>query len=131
VVGAPASPANLTGFGLTVAHLVIGAAYWAAKLVQIRQGRARPPGIARFDTVRRVLVGLLVVGLVLIVAVALTAAPADWLAGAVLLVVAAAEHVNYFHWQLMHDNPADLRRLFRMRRLSRSHLRSEVEPGRR
>ncbi len=94
VVGAPASPANVTGFALTVPHLVVSAAYWAAKLVQIRRGWARPPGIARFDTVRRVLVGLLVVGLVVIVTVAVTAPPATWLAGAPGAISGVATRVH-------------------------------------
>lgn len=40
-----------------------------------------------------------------------------WGAGAWLF--AAAEHVNYFHWQLMHQKAADFRWLARHRRLKR------------
>ena len=43
-----------------------------------------------------------------------------------LFVLAVAEYVNYFHWQLMYDNRADIRRLVRTGRLCRSHLYADL-----
>ena len=41
--------------------------------------------------------------------------------------LAAAEYINYFHWQLMYDNRADLRRLFRTGRAARAHLGRDLK----
>jgi hypothetical protein len=46
--------------------------------------------------------------------------------GVVLVALAVAEHVNYFYRQLMHDTRADLRRLWRTRRLHPSHLNIDL-----
>lgn len=55
----------------------------------------------------------------------------DGVLGASLLVLAVLEHVNYFHVQLMHDTRSDLRRLWRSKRLRKSHLARDLASYRR
>jgi hypothetical protein len=124
---APATAANLGGFALFALHLAVGASYWLAKGRQLRAGRPEPPGIGVFRRLRLACEAGLVVGLVVIAFGAIAAVSwSAWLPGALLYGLAAAEYVNYFHWQLMYDNPADLRRLRRTRRLHRSHLHADL-----
>jgi hypothetical protein len=54
----------------------------------------------------------------------------SWVPGLLLYGLAVAEYVNYFHWQLMHDTRADLRRLLRTGRLQRSHLYADLRETR-
>ena len=103
--------ANLAAYGLVATHLVVGATYWAAKAHQLHDGLDLPVLAHLLDPTRRVLAGGLAIGLVVILATAPTQPPSSWLAAVPLWLLAAAEHVNYFHWQLMYDNRADLRRL--------------------
>lgn len=124
---APMSAANAVGYGLAAAHLVIGALYWAAKLRQLGAGLSRPLLTGVFRWLRPVCAVGLAAGLV-VIATALAGRPRgiDVVPGAVLYGLAAAEYVNYFQWQLMHDTRADLRRLLRTRRLRRSHLYEDI-----
>jgi hypothetical protein len=57
--------------------------------------------------------------------------PAQAVPGLCFAALAVAEHVNYFHRQLMYDNAADLRWLVRHRRLRRSHLAVDLGHDRR
>lgn len=124
---APVSAANLVGSALFALHLAVGASYWLVKGGQLRAGRAEPQGIGVFRRLRFGCQAGLVAGLVVIVFGVITAASwSAWLPGALLYGMAAAEYVNYFHWQLMYDNRADLRRLRHTRRLHRSHLHTDL-----
>ena len=124
---APATTANLGGFALFALHLAVGASYWLVKGGQLRAGRAEPTGMEVFRRLRLVCAAGLVAGLVAIVFGAITAVSwSAWLPGALLYGLAVAEYVNYFHWQLMYDNGADLRRLRRTKRLHRSHLHADL-----
>lgn len=122
---ADTSPTNLVAYGLVAAHLVAGAGYWAAKVHQVRHGHDRPALAHLLEPARRVLAAGLVVGLIVIVASIPGQPPSSWLASVPLWLLAAAEHVNYFHWQLMYDNRADLRRL-RSSGLVRPHARIDA-----
>jgi hypothetical protein len=127
VRGAPATKPNLSGFALFALHLAVGASYWLVKGGQLRAGRSEPSGIGVFRWLRLACQAGLVAGLLVIAFGAITATSwSAWLPGALLFGLAAAEHVNYFHWQLMYDNRADLRRLRRTRRLHRSHLHGDL-----
>jgi hypothetical protein len=120
---APAGPANLAGFTLFALHLVIGASYWVVKYRQLGAGLTEPPGIRIFRWLRLGCEVGLVVGLpVVVVGVLAEDSWSGWVPGVLLFGLAAAEYVNYFHWQLMYDNRADLRRLLRSGRPRRSHL---------
>lgn len=48
LTGLPATWPNLTGFTLFAVLLIQGAAYWAAKLGQLRTRRPHPRGLAAF-----------------------------------------------------------------------------------
>lgn len=96
--------------------LAQGALYWKLKLDSVLTGQERfVPRAHLFRSWSRVNPwGLGLVGLV--VAVGRTLVPGSPpVVGCTVafLALAFAEHVNYFHWQLMHDTRADLRRLFR------------------
>ncbi|WBQ07576.1 multidrug transporter [Kribbella sp. CA-293567] len=124
---APAAPANLAGFTLFALQLVVGASYWLVKGHQVRSGLTEPPGIGVFRWLRLgcelgLVFGLVVVGFGVLAADSWS----DWLPGVLLFALAVAEYVNYFHWQLMYDNRADIRRLVRTGRLRRSHLYADL-----
>lgn len=110
--------------------LVQGAAYWRIKQLQV-QGRARSaplPGWRAFALLRRTGPALLAVGAACWAAPwALGAAGVDVAVGATLWLLAVLEHVNYFHYQLMHDTRSDWRRLRRTRRLRRSFLSLDLD----
>jgi hypothetical protein len=97
----PASPANLTGLGLLVLFLVEGAGYWAAKVVQLDRGLRLPPGIAVFARLRAANLVLLAAGLAVVAAAAVRNPGATAWPGLGFWLAALAEHVNYFHLQLM------------------------------
>ncbi|GAB2611562.1 hypothetical protein GCM10027269_79970 [Kribbella endophytica] len=118
---APRSVANVAGYCATAILLVVGASYWTVKLGQVRAGLPRLPHAGAFRRLR-VLCALVVLAAALTIAPGLAGPVSEYAAGMVLLLLAAAEYVNYFHWQLMYDNRADLSRLFRTGRLARAHL---------
>jgi hypothetical protein len=125
LVGLPATAANLIGFGLFALLLIEGAAYWVAKQHQISVGRRHLPALAAFRAARIVNPLLLAAGLVAIGrAAAMDPGRACW-PGLAFALFAVLEHVNYFHVQLMHDTPADLRRL-RSVGLRASHLARDL-----
>lgn len=122
VLNAPATWPNVVGFLLVAVHLVVGAAYWLAKLRQLRSGAARPPGIGVFRWCR-VLCGVTVgVGAITVIGAVARDPGAGTIPGLLMALFAIAEYVNYFHIQLTHDTAADLRRLVRTGRLHQSHL---------
>ena len=124
---APVSAANAAGFLASAGLLLVGAAYWMAKLGQVRSALRRPRHLEAFRLVRiACLVGLLAAGVV--VAAAVGDQARRFVPGLVLFLLAVAEYVNYFFWQLMYDNRADLQRLFRTRRLARAHLHRDLRP---
>ncbi|MER7416286.1 hypothetical protein ABT346_05775 [Micromonospora peucetia] len=129
LVGVPLTAVNLAGFGAFAALLVVGAAYWALKLRQLRRREPRLPGRRHFAAARAALPILLAV-VVTACAVAVVRAPgAQSYPGLAFGIFAALEYVNYFHVQLMHDNRADLRRLATVG-LRRSHLARDLRATR-
>ncbi len=122
-VGLPVTAVNATGFAAFAVLLVVGAAYWAHKLRQLRRPGLRLP---RFFAVARVLLpaALAVVLIVCTVAAVRDPGRASW-PGLGFALFAVLEHINYFHTQLMYDTRADLRRLFRSG-LQRAHLARDL-----
>lgn len=123
---APRTLANLAGYSATAILLAVGASYWLAKLGQVRSGRARLPHASVFRRLRMVC-AFVVLAAGILVASGLANPLSEYVAGLVLLLLAAAEYVNYFHWQLMYDNRADLSRLSRTRHLARAHLWRDLQ----
>jgi len=108
------------------AVLVVGAGYWFARAAGLRRGLARTPRLGAFAVARVVLGVVLCAALVVVVMDLATGSGAvRWFAVAVWLF-ALAEYVNYFHAQLSYQNPADVRRLLRRRRLVPAHLGQEL-----
>lgn len=129
LVALPATPANQVGFGLFALLLVEGAAYWLAKLHQLRTGRRHVPALPAFRAARVANPLVLAAGLAATgYAAAVDPGRASW-PGLAFALFAVLEHVNYFHVQLMHDTLADLRR-FRSIGLRTSHLARDLAAGR-
>ncbi|WP_220449444.1 hypothetical protein [Nonomuraea longispora] len=123
VLPAPLNTVNVTGFVLVAVHLLIGGAYWAIKVRQLRARLPVPPMIAAFWWLRRLCETALVAGfVVLAVFAARGEVGLESVPGVLFYLMAVAEYVNYFHWQLSHQTSADLARLLRTRRVHRSHL---------
>ncbi|MEH1125288.1 hypothetical protein [Micromonospora sp. CPCC 206061] len=128
LAGLPATLPNLVGFGLFAALLIEGAAYWAAKLHQLRR-RRRLPGLSAFRAARAINPPFLATGVVITgYAAATDPGRVSW-PGLVFALFACLEHVNYFHVQLMHDTLSDLRR-FRSVGLRPSHLARDIARAR-
>lgn len=129
VIDLPAGPVNLAGFAAFAGLLVVGAAYWALKLWQLRRRRLGLPGRRVFAAARVllpiVLSAVLVAG---VVAVVRDSGARSW-PGLLFGVFAALEYVNYFHVQLMHDTRADLRRLVTVG-FRRAHLARDLRATR-
>ena len=126
----PATAPNLVGYGLMALVLLEGAGYWAAKHRQVRTGAASPPAITTFRRLRRINVVALAAGAIVIVVASWRDPGTRSWPGVGFWAFALAEHVNYFHVQLMHDTAADVRRLLRTRRLRRSHLAVDLDRSR-
>ncbi|MFC5186848.1 hypothetical protein [Actinomadura harenae] len=125
VIGLPLTMANVSGFALFVLLLLEGAGYWAAKVRQIAAPGSclRGAGALAFARVGNVVV--LAAGLPLIGwAVVAEPGAGSW-PGLGFALLAALEHVNYFHVQLMYDTTADLRHL-RAHGLRRAHLARDL-----
>jgi hypothetical protein len=108
------SPANVAGTLATCALLVVGSAYWWAKLRQLDEGTPLPRGLRIFSAAQRACGAMIVCATG---AVTAQAAASDgwgsWAPGLVMLILSILEYINYFHLQLSHDNRYDLQELFR------------------
>lgn len=122
---AAASLANIVAYVLVAGHLILGARYWVAKVEQVRSRRSLPTGAHLIDPARRALAFSLGIGLIVVVVSVPLQPPSAWIAAVALWLLAAAEHINYFHWQLMYDHPADVRRLLSSG-LVRPHARGDA-----
>lgn len=129
----PLTTANLAGFAVFTLLLLEGAAYWALKIRQWRSRAPRLPGAAIFRVLRIVNVGLILAALAVAGTAAVTTPGKGSFPGLFLALFGAAEHINYFHRQLMYDTRADLRRLFsvglRRSSLARDLARPRSQPG--
>ncbi len=127
MIGFPLTWANLAGFALFSLLLIQGAAYWAAKLDQLRNRRSLPRGLAVFALARKVNPALLGAGLLATGAAVVTDPGGGSWPGLAFALFAVLEQINYFSAQLMHDTAADLRRLrtvgFRRSQLARDLAR--------
>jgi hypothetical protein len=117
--------------GIICFILIQGGLYWHLKLA-VAMGRAPglPDGFARwYTTLQRSNVVLLGLYPLLAVVAVLTGATRglEILWATLLVVFAALEHINYYHWQLMYDSARDLQWLLRHRRLRRAHLGEELK----
>ena len=123
----PISPANLVGFSLFALLLAQGSAYWWLKIRQLRTRAPRPAGMPVFRVLQRGNVALFLLGgAVILWALTTDARWTQAWPGLGLWLFAVLEHVNYFHIQLSHQNRPDLERLWRTRRLHRSHLSRDM-----
>ncbi|TDD60316.1 multidrug transporter [Kribbella antibiotica] len=121
VADAPVTVANVAGYGATAFLLAVGASYWVVKLRQVRAGQSQLRYRVVFRRLRFLCAAVVVIAGIL-VGIGFAGRVSGYAAGVVLWVLAAAEYVNYFHWQLMYDNRAELARLSRTGRLARAHL---------
>lgn len=124
---------RLTAYALVAFLLLIGGWYWHLKVAQIGRGRSiesQLTTLARIRMVASVILGCTSVALVAswIAGIGHTA-DRGWATG--FLVLAWAEYVNYFHYQLMHDTRSDLERLRRTGKLRRSWLAADLDGMRR
>ncbi|WP_432201354.1 hypothetical protein ACRAQ7_03930 [Erythrobacter sp. W53] len=115
-----------------MALLVVGAAYWRAKLRQIEHG------ISPDDTVRWIAALNIPLGLASAIAVASSFAawiiprvaigtPDRWVA-TVAAILAVLEYINYYHRQLQHfDHLADWKRLLSGGGFRKSQLRQDID----
>jgi len=111
--------------------LIIGGLYWRAKLHQL-EGRSQT--LKAFLPVA----DKLQVPFAVLSAIALAVCGAAWLSGlgasqgdriaiTVAAVLAALEHINYYHRQLQHfDHPADFKRLMTGRGFAVSQMASDL-----
>jgi hypothetical protein len=110
--------------------LAQGALYWHWKLRSVRRRMSLPASFcATFRRLYRTTMASLLVIVAVLLAIAasgLEVRRGDWLWAVGLLIFAGLEVVNYYHWQLSHDNIADLRYLLRHRRLRRAPLASDL-----
>jgi len=120
-------------YGMAVICLILaeGTLYWHVKLVALRRVPHRLPGW--FRPVFRGCWWLNVVLLVAYVGYVVWVDRSGPAAGRVtvwshlLWLFALLEHINYFHYQLSHDNRADLAYLWRFKKLRRSPLRVDLD----
>lgn len=110
--GWPLTVANLSGAIACAVLLLAGAAYWASKVRQLTERTMLPRGLGFFAAFRPI-GWVLSIGALAVVLVLRGPTAAAWLPGLVTAVLAVLEQINYFHVQLSHDNPSDLRRFFR------------------
>jgi hypothetical protein len=113
--------------------LIQGVIYWHLKLVAVREKSPVLPGYFRalFVSFKRANV-IVIVGAAYLVFSQLGAVRSGaWrIIPCALLAFAILEHVNYYGYQLMHDNRRDWRYLVRNRRLRRSPLALDLAAAR-
>ena len=122
----PLTAANLTGFGAFALLLLEGSGYWILKIRQLRSRASQLPGVKVFRVLRLVNVALLAAALAVVIAATVSSPGGNSLPGLFLALFGVAEHINYFHVQLMHDTKADLRRLVTVG-LRRSQLARDLQ----
>jgi hypothetical protein len=116
---------SLVALVLVCAILLVGTAFWCLKGQSLR--RSTPlarPAIRRFFSATKIGFGILVALQLALFAVRAFvqsgASGAELLVGGALSLMAVLEYVNYYFYQLMYDNRADLEYLFTHRRLKRA-----------
>lgn len=124
-IGLPWSAPNVVAFAAFAVLLLQGGAYWVVKLRQLRAGSVAPAGMDLFRRLRVANAPLLALAGAYVLHAASVSPSRASIPGAVFLVVAVLEYVNYFHLQLMHDTPGDLSRL-RRTGLRKSHLARDL-----
>jgi hypothetical protein len=129
-LGGTVGPGTILGLLACSLVLAEGALYWWARhdALVLRDPRLLRRAIPRLDRAQRLnVLALSVVALAGgLCCLTRRSVDQDVVLGAALLGLAVLEHVNYFHVQLMHDTRADLRRLWRTKRLRRSHLARDL-----
>lgn len=123
--GPDLTPVNVFLTGVALAVLVQGALYWRLKRRQLQRGEPAPQGMEWFRALRLVNWVLIIVGWGWLVWHILTSSFAGNGVGLLFGLLAVAEQVNYFSFQLMYDSGAELQRLFR-HGLRRSHLARDL-----
>ena len=121
----------LYGIMVVCAILAEGALYWHLKIASLRHSPRQFPSWFR-PTYRRLwwINAFLLAGYWVYVAGAYNSGQ---LANGItiwphlLWSFALLEHINYFHYQLSHDNLEDLKYLFRFRRLRKSPLKEDLD----
>lgn len=114
------------------ALLMVGAAYWRAKLIQI-EGGSRALGevlrwAARLKSVfAATSMTVFAAALASWFVTGLSVSLADRIAASIAATLAVLEYVNYYHRQLQHfDNMADWKRLWSGKGFRRSQLASDL-----
>lgn len=119
------------GTGLTILLLWQGAAYWRLTLQAVRRGINLGAGTlhwyVRFKRLNWILLALMPLALGASIWLAGRLRWFDLIAGMAFYLLALAEQVNYYYYQLMYDNLADLRYLARYKRLKRAKLARALE----
>lgn len=122
----------LSAYSMALISLILaqGTYYWHLKLTcLLTRERQLPATFApRFSQFRRLNLVLLAIYPALLAAqlVAGVARSFEPLLATIMWGIALLEHINYFHYQLMHDTRADIAYLLRTRRLRRSPLTSDL-----
>ena len=124
--------ASLVAMLPMVGLLIVGAAYWYAKLHQLASSRS-PDALLRR-------IGALETPLLIATMLAVGAAVAAWtiegvatglpdrIVASIAAALAALEYVNYYHRQLQHfDHMADWKRLLSGKGFRKSQLRHDLE----
>lgn len=106
--------------------LLQGMFYWHLKLKCVKNRRSRLPSYFHKTFVTFRSLNLLFLGSFVLLSVFVlpgSNAGTDWVFVTWgLFALAVLEHINYYHYQLMHDNAQDMVYLWRHRRLRRSSL---------
>ncbi|MFC0624970.1 multidrug transporter [Kribbella deserti] len=126
VLGMPVTAANLIGLVLVAVILAEGGTYWWLKVRQLSAATPLPAGMRAYRVLLKANLALLVAGAIALGVLTGSGPAAGFWPGIALWFFAVLEHINYFHFQLMHDNRNDLARLVRTRRLHRSHLARDL-----
>ena len=127
--------ARLPALAVVVLFLIHGASYWKEKASALAAGSrsisVRAAQKFEFSKLLdRGLLALLFVYLGMLMLLQKSDA-GDLAWGGALFVFAVLEYVNYFHWQLTHDQVSDVRYLLRWRRLRESSLATDLRRFRR
>lgn len=122
---------SLTALLAVCAILLVGAAFWYLKSRDVDgAGYLSRPGVRAFFRASKVGSRAALVGVTLLLAARQWLAPGatrgDLVSGAALLALGWLEYINCFHVQLSYDNLADLRFLYRYRRLKRAIMVREL-----